>query len=78
MNPVPSRYFGVLSHKKDQSLTLWLRLLVKDPPLLSLKFWLEVLNPLHQLMRTLDNFVIIGMVRFLASIAFSIAPDPSL
>jgi hypothetical protein len=29
-------------------------------------------------MRTLDIFVIIGLVRFLASIALNIARDPSL
>jgi hypothetical protein len=71
-------------YKEDKSLTFWLRLPVKYPPVLSMKPWVEVLNPLEQLIRTLGNMsfilraILTRLGRFLPSIAFSLAPDPSL
>jgi hypothetical protein len=66
----------------NQSLAFWLRLLVKDPPLLSMKPCVEVINPVQQLTRTLGNLILrvtlIGFGRFLASVAYSLSPYPSL
>jgi hypothetical protein len=45
---------GVLAYKKGQSLAM----LVKDSPVLSMKPWVESLNSLHWLIRSLGNFVV--------------------
>jgi hypothetical protein len=75
---------GSLAYEKVHSLAVPLRLLVSDPPVLSMRPWVEIFNPLQQLIRILGKFTFVliaaltGLETILASAAFSLAPDPSL
>jgi hypothetical protein len=61
INLVPGpliRYLGVPIYEKEQSLVPWLRLLVRDPPVLSVKTRIEAFNQLQSLIRILCNILL--------------------
>jgi hypothetical protein len=73
---------GAWIYKEDKSLAFRLRLLVAYPPVLSMKPWVEFLNPLQQFIRTLATLSVLRATftwlgRFLAFVTFSLAPDHS-